>query len=65
MGGKARSLDLDDDLALGAAFLDVSHRLVGRFERKDLVYQRAYRATLDLRCDLTQLAATAFIKRKE
>src|SRR5207253_11325840 len=51
------SLDLDDDLALGAAGFDVRHGFVGRFERKDAVDDRTDRAGIEQARDLAQLAS--------
>src|ERR1700756_797356 len=50
-------LHLDDDLALGAAGLDIGHRLVGLVEREDAIDHGAYRAFLQQARDLAELAA--------
>jgi hypothetical protein len=43
---------LDDDLALCTSCFDVSQRLVGRFEWKDLIHNGADDPSIDQRADL-------------
>jgi len=58
------SLDLDHDLALGAAGLDIGQRLVGGLEREDLVDDGPDRALFDQAGDLLQLG-TARLHEEE
>jgi hypothetical protein len=54
------SYHLDDDFSFGASRFDVSHRLVGRFERKYLVDDRTNDPGIDKSGDLAQLGAVRF-----
>src|SRR6185437_7772378 len=63
-GGISGALDPDDDRAFRMSFLDICDGFVGRFEWKDLVHHRAYRAGLDERGDLAKLAAVGFHEKE-
>ncbi len=60
----ALSLDLDDDFAFCASFFDVSQSLVGRFEWKDPIHNRANDSGIDERRDFAQLIAVRSHEQK-